>query len=361
MSVCKCDMCGAEKTDGEFYDRPTGLSHYCIECEQNLYDRLSENSGVGAYIGLFATCASLNVPFWPEKLPKVTEFLAMDDRWVWYNEAIAEEVHGENGLVRGFFDGETNILRIFGTGLSQKDTAKFIEVTQAHESAKPGTREQRERWGEDELCEKVKMTDKIYAELDRQYENWCGRYKGQTITPQLADSIVKICRWNMVTEHLVRVGEYVSAQKVQKMVDDLMASEQMRKKDERPIENFRFDACVDALEHAGLMENNGFKTFEGTLEAFADHFLTKKKYAYTGDVLDQVIADIYNNARLNADLPPEDTLPGDLEPHDDFGELAEEATEDEIEQMRYAGATKIYYEKDAPLTDFEAEPGEDDL
>ncbi len=343
MAVNFCEMCGEEKDEEFFYDRPHGLSHYCIECEQHLYDRLSENQGVGAYIGLYATCVSLNVPFWPEKLPRVKTFLEIPDRWVWYNETISEEVHGENGLVRGFFDGETNILRIFGSSLSKTDVAKFLEVTQEHEAAKPGTREQRERWGGEPLCKGLDPTDKLYDELDRQYENWCGRYRGQVITPQLADSIIKVCRWNAITDYLMREGEYLSAQKVQKMCDDLMASEQMRKKDEKPIENFRFDACVIALEKAGVMENEGFKTFDGVKAAMADHFLTARKYRYTGDVLDNVIEDIYNNARINADLPPEETLPAELEPHDEFGEFAEEASEDEKAKMRYAGATKVFY------------------
>ena len=127
MEVQVCRYCGAEKTEDYFYDRPGGLSPICIECEQHIYDRLSENKGVGAYIGLFATCAALNVPFWPDKLPLVKDFLEIEDRWCWYNEAIAEEVHGENGLVRGFFDGETNILHIFGTSLSKTRSRRSMK------------------------------------------------------------------------------------------------------------------------------------------------------------------------------------------------------------------------------------------
>lgn len=349
MAVYTCELCGEEKDEAFFYDRPHGLSRYCIECEQRLYDRLAENSGVGAYIGLFAACASLNVPFWPEKLPKVTEFLKLEDRWVFYNELIAEEVRGENGLVRGFLDGETNILRLFGTNLSQKDTAKFIEVTQQHEALKPGTREQRERWGEADLCEKVPMTDAIYAELDRQYENWCGRYRGQAITPQLADSIVKICKWNMVTERLIRIGEYVSAQKVQKMVDDLMASEQMRKKDEKPIENMRMDALVVALEAAGAMENGQFKTTAEVQESFWKRFFKKKKFNYSVDAADHMIFDYYNNARLNADLPPANELPAELRLEDELGEFEPEPTEEEERRARYAGLTPVVWDDEDPF------------
>lgn len=349
MAVCICEFCGEEKDEEFFYDRPNGLSRYCIECEQKLYDRLSENQGVGAYIGLFATCAAMNVPFWPEKLPKVHDFLTIEDRWVFYNELIAEEVHGENGLVRGFFDGETNILHLFGKALSKTDVAKYIEVTQEFEAKRPGTRDQRERWGEDELCEKVPMTDKIYNELDRQYENWCGRYRGQTITPQLADSIVKICKWNMVTEHLVRIGEYVSAQKVQKMVDDLMASEQMRKKDEKPIETMRMDALVTALERDGAMEKGQFKSQTEVMEAFWNRYFKNRKYNYSIDAADHMIFDYYNNARINADLPPVSELPADLRLEDELGEFEPEPTEDEIKRERYAGLTKVVYKDEDPL------------
>jgi hypothetical protein len=193
------------------------------------------------------------------------------------------------------------------------------------------------------------MTDKIYAELDRQYENWCGRYRGQTITPQLADSIVKICKWNMVTEHLVRIGEYVSAQKVQKMVDDLMASEQMRKKDEKPIETMRMDALVTALERDGAMEKGQFKSQTEVMEAFWNRYFKNRKYNYSIDAADHMIFDYYNNARINADLPPVSELPADLRLEDELGEFEPEPTEDEIKRERYAGLTKVVYKDEDPL------------
>lgn len=347
MAVSICDICGEEKDEEFFYDRPNGLSHYCIECEQHMYDRMSEHNGVGAYIGLFATCAALNVPFWPDKLPKVQEFLCIEDRWVWYNEAIADEVHGDNGLVRGFFDGETNILRIFGTGLSKTDVAKFIEVTQAHEAERPGTREQRERWGSEPLCKGLNPSEALYNELDRQYENWCGRYRGQAITPQLADSIIKVCRWNAITDFLMREGEYLAAQKVQKMCDDLMASEQMRKKDEKPIEGMRMDALVIALERDGAMENGQFKTQSEVMEAFWKRYFKNKKYNYSIDAADHMIFDYYNNARINADLPAVSELPADLRLEDPLGEFEKEPTEEEIKRARYAGLTPVVFENDA--------------
>lgn len=345
MEVQVCRYCGAEKTEDYFYDRPGGLSPICIECEQHLYDRLSENKGVGAYIGLFATCAALNVPFWPDKLPLVKDFLEIEDRWVWYSEQIAEEVHGENGLVRGFFDGETNILHIFGTSLSKTDVAKYIQVTQEHEASQPGTREQRERWGVEPLAKGMAWSEKLYDELDRQYENWCGRYRGQVITPQLADSIIKVCRWNAITDFLMREGEYIAAQKVQKMCDDLMASEQMRKKDEKPVEGMRMDALVVALENEGAMENDQFKTVPEIMRAVWERFFNKKKYNYSIDAADHMIYDYYNNARINSDLPPVNELPEDLELKDELGEFEPYPTEEEIERAKYAGLTTITFTK----------------
>ena len=343
MANAICRYCGQERDENEFYDRPRGLSDVCIECEEKLYDRLAEK--VGAYIALFAACVSFDVPFWAERLPKVEDFLEIPDRWVYYNELIADEVHGENGLVRGFFDGETNILHIFGSTLSKTDVAKYIEVTQKHEQAKPGTREKRERWGIGDLCKGYPMTDELYDELDRSYENWVGRYRGQTITPQMDDSLTKIVRWNAVTERLIQCGDYVNAQKVQKMVDDLMASEQMRKKDEKPVEVMRMDALVNALENAGAMENGKFRTTDEVMRAFHDRFLSAKKYNYSIDAADHMIYDYYNTARINADLPTADVLPSDLELTDDFGEFAEGKTEEQKRRERFAGLTKVMFER----------------
>lgn len=344
MATAFCSFCGKEKEEEAFYDRPNGLSHYCIECEETIYERLSER--IGAYMGLFSACCSLNVPFFAEVLPGVEEFCAMEDRWVWYNDQIADRIHGEDGRILGFFDGETNILRIFGKNLTKADVADYIKYTRQAEADKPGTKEQRERWGTEALAKGLEPTNAIYNELDRQYEIWLGRYRGQTITPQLADSIIKICRWNMVAEYLIREGEYLSAQKVQKMVDDLMASEQMRKKDEKPLEGMRMDALVMAFEKLGAMEQNQFKSFPEIVRIFWERFFKHKKYDYSVDAADHMIFDYYNNLRMNADQPVVSVLPHDLKLEDELGEFAEEVSEDEEKRARFAGLTTVAFDEE---------------
>ena len=195
------------------------------------------------------------------------------------------------------------------------------------------------------MCKGYPMTDDLYDELDRSYENWVGRYRGQTITPQMDDSLTKIVRWNAVTERLIRCGDYTNAQKIQKMVDDLMASEQMRKKDEKPVEVMRMDALVSALENAGAMEDDQFKTVDEIMRAFHDKFLARKKYNYSVDAADHMIYDYYNNARINADLPVADVLPSDLELTDELGEFEPEQTEEEKRRERFAGLTKVMFER----------------
>lgn len=344
MATAVCSHCGMEKDEDAFYDRPAGLSRICIACEEEIYERLCER--VGAFIGLFAACCSFDVPFFADALPGTEEFCGMADRWVWYNDKIAEQIHGEDGRVLGFFDGETNILRIFGKNLTKADVGEYIRYTQKAEAEKPGTREQRERWGTEALAKGLEPTPAIYNELDRQYEIWLGRYRGQTITPQLADSIIKICRWNMVAEYLIREGEYLSAQKVQKMVDDLMASEQMRKKDEKPLEGMRLDALVTAFEKLGAMEQNQFKSFPEVVKIFWERFFRHKKYSYSVDAADHMIFDYYNNLRINADQPTVSELPGDLKLTDDLGEFEERTTEDEEKRARFAGLATVAFEEE---------------
>ena len=133
------------------------------------------------------------------------------------------------------------------------------------------------------------------------------------------------------------------------MVDDLMASEQMRKKDDKPIENMRMDALVVAMERAGAMENGLFKTTAEVQESFWKRFFKKKKFNYSVDAADHMIFDYYNNARLNADLPPANELPAELRLEDELGEFEPEPTEEEERRARYAGLTEVVFDDEDPL------------
>lgn len=345
-----CAMCGNELEEDSFYIRPHGLSPYCIECEQKFYDKQAEING--SHIALYNTCGAFNVPFFPTMLPDVKDFLEIEDRWVYYNELIADAVV-KNGRVLSYFDGETDIFLLFGRKLSQEDTAKFVELSRAKEASLAGTKEQRERWGTKDLYPDLPPSDELYNALDRRYDRKLERYRQFNDSQQL-DNIVKICKFEEIEEFLMSIGDTKGSQTVQKMREELMASEEMRRKDEKPIENMRIDAMVLALEEAGIMEDRNFLTYPELLEVFDKRFFRAKKGA-SRDVVDQIIQDIYNTMRINADYAPSLTVPTDLEPNDVYGELDSEPSAEEVERMRYAKLTPVVYSDDEGLPSIETE------
>ena len=351
-----CQMCGEELEEDSFYERPHGISPFCIECEQKFYDRQADVNG--SHIALFNTCGAFNVPFFPEMLPDVQDFLEIEDRWVYYNELIAERVHTPRGIL-GYFDGETDVFKLFGRKLSQEDTAKFVEMSRAKEASLPGNREQRERWGTRAIYPDLDMTEEVYDSLDKRYQKKLERYRGYNDS-QTLENIIKICKYEEIEDFLMSLGDTRGAQMVQKMRDDLMASEAMRKKDEKPIENMRIDALALALEKGGLMEDKIFYTYPELLEVFEKRFFASKK-GISGDAVDQIIQDIYNTMRINADYAPAMTLPKELEITDVYDEFDEEASVEEKERMRYAGLTPVIYDDFSiapPMENTESENGE---
>lgn len=332
-----CGVCGTELTGENAYAGAT----VCRECQERYYGELERTNG--CHLALFLACAAFDVPCVPSVVP-IGLVNYEGKKWAHYRSLLAESKEDrQNSRVATFLDGVTDIRAVFGRELTEKDFARYVAAEQKRVSTQVGTPEQRERWGVGELCRGLPLTQELYDELDGQLELWIERYKGQTITPQLENSIITICSDNMVAKHLVKVGNYAAAQKMRKMVDDLMASEQMRKKDEKPIESLRLDAWVTALERAGFMENGKLKTYEEVAKAINENCLCKRKYDYTLDVADQMLADYVNNLRSNADMALLSVFPTDMKPTDDNGEFATEESDDERDRKRYAGVTAVQF------------------
>ena len=318
-------------------------SPYCLDCESNYFKKIEEVNG--SSVALFICCACFRVPCFPLILEE--DLWNAEDKWVEYIKTLIDKdkYYDERDTPLNFFDGETFMKRLFGKDFTETDFGKFSHYEKARLDSLPGTEEQRRRWGSELLCKGTPMSAEVYNELDRQYHIWTTRYKGQSITPQLENTIITICKRNMIADILVQNGNYAGAQKVQKMVDDLMASEQMRKKDEKPVENYRIDAQIDALEKKGLLEDGKFLNFSDTVKALIKGFVTKPKYDYTLDVADQMLLDFYNNTRANANLIISHELPEDLIIEDVHGEFAQQESEDEQKRKKYAGCTPLRKEK----------------
>lgn len=334
-----CGTCGRNMDDAMFLPQ----TNVCLKCQEDRYETVEKNNG--AHLAIFITCAAYNIPFIPSMAP-IDLADGKESKWEKYIDALKSTdklFKGNSDKPRGFADGICDIRRVFGREMTEKDYARCIAVEQQKAQTIQGTEVQRERWGTGELCKNLSLTTEVYNMLDTQYELWMERYKGIN-APQLESNIVTICKRNAVADHLVKIGEYGDAAKIQKMVDDLMASEQMRKKDEQPVEQLQIDAMVSALEKKGMMLNGALLSWDELVNAMRDNFIKSPKYKYTLDVADQMIMDYYNTFRANSDKEMLAVLPTQMKPEDEYGEFSKIETENEKKRKRYAGLTPVKYE-----------------
>lgn len=330
-----CSVCGEELTENNSRE----FLFVCLDCQLRHFKRLEEKNG--SSIALFICCAAYNVPIEPLIIPE-NFFEQNDDPWRSYLDLLnSNGLLEKNGEYREFFDGTSDLRKIFGKELSQRDFSKYIEIEKRRLASLPGTAEQREKWGEGELYRGYPLDTATYDELDRQYASRAADFKGQSLSLQQRDALIKVCKWNMTIDYLLRNGNVDVAQKLQKMVQVELESEQMRKKDDKPVEEYRTDGHIVALENAGFMEDGKFKNLEETQKGIFRHFIKRRKYGYSLDVADQILFDMTNNVRQNADLAILTELPDDLKIEDEFGEFEPEETEEEKARKRYAGVVKL--------------------
>lgn len=334
-----CNVCKEKKSKEDFIPQTTT----CISCQANTFKRIEQYNG--SHLALFATSAAYNIPFHPSIVPiDISNFKG--DKWIKYIELLKDnnKLISAKGATTNFGHGACNIREIFGIALSESDFARYVAREQSKITAtSQGTEEQRAKWGTTPLCKGYVLTEDTYQMLDEQFDLWKERFKGINY-PQLESTLITICKWNAVIDYLFKEGNYAEAAKVRKMVDDLMASEQMRKKDEKPIEHVQMDALVFALEKAGMMEEGNLLPYDELIEVMRDRFVKSPKYQYTLDVADQMIMDYYNNLRANAEMDMVMELPASMEPIDEYGEFAENESEEEKKRKRYAGLTPVRYE-----------------
>ena len=340
----KCKHCGVELTEENSYERADGISDFCVECEEEIYNQLVEQMGYS--LALYLCCVKFNVPCEPMLIPdsfKEKDFEGGAKRWLWYLDTLvnSDKFLAKDGNIRSFADGVTNIFRIFGKEMSEKDFSRYCQYERSQLEQLQGTAEQRERWGTKDITKGLPMTTAIYNELDNAYKIKVSRYKGVTLDEVLESTLKRLVMLEMAQEYLRSIGDFAGFDKVQKSIDNISASEQLRKKDERPQEFYRIDSQLLALEKAGLYEDGKFLSYEETCKALLKFARKPNKYAITLDAADQMLLDFRNNMRKNNDWGEAEDLPADLMVKDEFEEFAKVESNNEKERKKYAGLTKI--------------------
>lgn len=328
-----CVVCGEELTNENYI----GVSNTCVVCQSKRFQRLETANGT--HMALFHACAAFDIVFDPKVIP--IDFSNFEgDKWDEYLGLLAEngKLRSEDGI-RSFDEGEMDCREIFGVELTDRDFGRYIKREQEKKASLPGTEAQRERWGTKALWKGVPVSKEVYDELDRIYQDAKKSYSGLTFTPQMNNTLINATKLRVAATYLMEQGN-ANFFTLLKAADDMLASEQMRRKDEKQKNALRVDDFIDDLEKAGLMKNGEFLTFDQTKEALAD-LLKAKKYDYSLDVADQLLFLCTNAMRENEDMSLLTELPDDMKTEDVHGEFLPEETEKEKEAKRYAGLTKI--------------------
>lgn len=329
-----CSICGKPLTDENSREN----AYTCLDCENKRFKQLEEANGTS--IALFLMCGMVNLPLEPLILPyKFAE--KEGNKWEVYCNLLKEKGKLEkNGKLRGFNNGVCDIREIFGSKMSYTDFSAYVEAQQELIAEQEGTEEQREQWGIRPLWQNLDLTTELYNELDRRFDAKISRYKGITIDEVLSDTLKKLCRLELVQEYLISIGDVTSFDKIQKSIDSIQAAEQLRKKDEKPIENFKIDAQIKALEDAGLVEDGKFFDFDTTRKKLLN-LAKSTKYNYPLDMVDQMIFGIKNNMMANANALMATELSPDLVFEDTNNEFEKEESEDYLEKTKFIGSVKV--------------------
>lgn len=347
QNTAVCARCGCNLTDNNCRPNATnhsGYSAYCVSCEQSIFDSMAETQG--RFMGLFFTCIALDVPCSPFVLEDCQdEYNSGDSAWITYINALSEKkADTKNGKPVGFNGGAvTSLQRLFGKDLTHKDFVAYIDNERKKIDQLPGTKEQRERWGTLPLVKGLAWTNELYDELDRIYQARVSSFKGQTLSLQQELTLIRVSKKDAIADYYTRLGNTKGAADIEKSASQLLADEQMRKKDEKPVEHFRMDALVVALEKFGCMENGDFLNYDELIEVLRDKFIKSKKYDYSLDAADQVVLDVLNAMRANADLMQLTELPSEFAVEDEYGEFEPEETEEEKKRKAFAGLTKVQF------------------
>lgn len=304
-----------------------------LTAQQERYDAIARATSDS--LALFYCCIEFDRPFDMLAVPKEPD---VGEKWIAYLDNLRlKKLDTRRGEPLGFLDGLTDITKIFGEGLTAGEFTKAVGNEKSARNRKVGTAQQRKNWGENSA--KNPYTSEDYDELDRIYEALASDLMAAGGVSVKQEFILRDCaKMTLDRDKMRAIGQYDKAAKLNKMVQDNLSSEGLRKRDAKPIDDLRIDGIVDRLEKAGLLKNGKQCSPD---EMFEILFHRRPKYSYTKDAAEQILLYMVNTTRVNDGLSELPTLPPDMRLRDDLGEFAEEPDEQEKEAYKELGIVKM--------------------
>ena len=309
------------------------LLHMDAEHQQGYYELLETT--VGESLAYFYACIRFDKPFDMKALPGN----GTKSKWTAYCNNLKKKKLDRTlgGGEYGFLDGLTDITKIFGDGLEHGNFTRAVSAEKSARDGRQGTKRQAADWGDG--SGKAPYTSDDYNEFDRIYNALCADFGGEQAVSAKQQLILRnVAKWTKQMNDAAEMGAIDKAKKLSSMIQENLASENLRKKDTKPVEDLRLDNMVQALERAGLLKNG--KPCEPD-EAFRIFFGRPCKYPYTRDAADQMILINENRMRQNDGQPELIELPDEMRLRDDLGEFAEEPNEAEKEAYEKLGLVRM--------------------
>lgn len=227
---------------------------------------------VGGNMALYILCAYHNIQFKPE--------LACGN-W--------EAYLGRVDIKIPFRDGVTDPNKAMEQGVADMD--RWLRV-----------------WGQGN--EKRPYTPADYRRMDEIYEKMTERRRAAGGFDGQQEDVFRFCARTAHQRDLLMAkggkDDIDSAKKLDKMIQDNLAAENLRKKDEPTQQQVRIDGVVERLNKAGLSVG---MSYDDVMGAFAGWMMKKGRYGCTMDAAEKSILAIVNCTRGNSDLPPLSELP----------------------------------------------------
>ncbi len=271
-----------------------------IRLDNSNFQRLS--SEIGEDLAKFCFCAYLNI-----KCDTDIEVQSWRD----YEETILKLEKNR------FRDGVTDINEILQLGISNEDRWQL-------------------EWGEGD--EKNPYSEKDYRRLDELYQTMSSRLKKSGGMDEQQEHIIRsCCRMSLLSEKSIAKGDKENidiAAKLNKMIQDNLSSENLRKKDEKPVEVAKIHGIVEALNNKYGV---GVELTHEQAVKICSEWLISHRYPMTVDAADQMLKAIINCTRTNNDEPEIERIPEEFGFANNCCEFAETSNGIELEAFNYLG------------------------
>lgn len=256
---------------------------------------------VGGDIALFCLCAFLNLP---------VDINASVPNWVSYLNIL-----GKRKEQASFIDGETDVMTVLLSGSSEQE------------------RWERD-WGTGDP--EKPYTPRDYKTLDSIFRTYSSRLDAAGgMDAQQEDTLRHCSRMALLRDKCIAKGDkegIEKATKLDKMIQDNLSAENLRKKDAKPIEKARVDGIIDAMQQKyGVTADMTKSQF---LEVFYK-WCKSKSYPETVDAAEHAMLAIINTMRANNDLPEIPEVPETAKMGEYAHEFAEEPNETEQDVYAY--------------------------